>query len=48
MDRERERIRIFREREERKHLLKKRHWLEVKFLSFLIASISLPTLLKLV
>uniref|UniRef100_A0A8C7Y3S1 Scaffold attachment factor B n=1 Tax=Oryzias sinensis TaxID=183150 RepID=A0A8C7Y3S1_9TELE len=29
-DRERERIRLFREREEKKHLLRKRHWLETE------------------
>ncbi|XP_061539248.1 scaffold attachment factor B1 [Phycodurus eques] len=29
-DRERERIRMFREKEERKHLIKKRHWLEAE------------------
>lgn len=29
-DRERERIRIFREKEERKYLMRKRHWLEVR------------------
>ncbi|KAM4547980.1 scaffold attachment factor B1 [Odontesthes bonariensis] len=29
-DRERERIRLFREKEERKHLMKKRHWLEAE------------------
>ncbi|XP_024134294.1 scaffold attachment factor B1 [Oryzias melastigma] len=29
-DRERERIRLFREREEQKHLLRKRHWLETE------------------
>uniref|UniRef100_A0A3P9BQJ6 Scaffold attachment factor B n=1 Tax=Maylandia zebra TaxID=106582 RepID=A0A3P9BQJ6_9CICH len=29
-DRERERIRLFREREERNHLMKKRHWLEAE------------------
>ncbi|KAM9761631.1 scaffold attachment factor B1 isoform 2-T2 [Menidia menidia] len=29
-DRERERIRLFREREERKHMMRKRHWLEAE------------------
>ncbi|XP_072245688.1 scaffold attachment factor B1 [Leuresthes tenuis] len=29
-DRERERIRLFREKEERKHLMRKRHWLEAE------------------